>query len=111
MRRLIHILAAVLIVQVVLAVVLDRAGPDLSPSASDTPMIVLDGKPITRLVIDGIDSQVTLEKKIRPLGHSSHQQFFSRSGQGHRIDQQVEVHQAQLACEHQCGITRAFPRG
>ena len=63
MRRLIHILAAVLIVQVVLAVVLDRAGPDLSPSASDTPMIVLDGKPITRLVIDGIDSQVTLEKK------------------------------------------------
>ena len=63
MRRLIHILAALLIVQVVLAVVLDRAGPDLSPSASDNPMIVLDGKPITRLVIDGIDSQVTLEKK------------------------------------------------
>ena len=63
MRRLIHILAALLIVQVVLAVVLDRAGPDLSPSASDHPMIVLDGKPITRLVIDGIDSQVTLEKK------------------------------------------------
>ena len=63
MRRLIHILAAVLIVQVVLAVVLNRAGPDLSPSASDSPMIVLDGKPITRLVIDGIDSQVALEKK------------------------------------------------
>jgi hypothetical protein len=63
MRRLIHILAALLMVQVVLAVVLDRAGPDLSPSASDNPMIVLDGKPITRLVIDGIDSQVTLEKK------------------------------------------------
>ena len=63
MRRLIHILAVLLIVQVVLAVVLDRAGPDLSPSASDNPMIVLDGKPITRLVIDGIDSQVTLEKK------------------------------------------------
>ena len=63
MRRLINIIAALLIVQVVFAVVLDLAGPDLSPSASDNPMIVLDGKPLTRLVIDGIDSQVTLEKK------------------------------------------------
>ncbi len=63
MRRLIHILAEVLIVDVVLAVVLDLSGTVLSPSSSDSPMIVLDGKPITRLVIDGIDSQVTLEKK------------------------------------------------